>query len=115
MARDCDRARTILELIEIIETHLAGIDDAAFASDIHMRDATGLRLIAIGEAARAIADTTKSVHSEVPWAKVVGMRNFIAHNYEGISAATLLDTVRHHLPTLAAACHAILAEHGEAF
>jgi len=113
MASPLDRARTILELIDLIEEHVRDVGEDAFVADVHMRDATGLRLIAIGEAARAIDVETQQRFPKITWPKIVAMRNFIAHNYEGISGAILWETVRVHLPALGNACRAILAQGGE--
>lgn len=115
MAKTIDRVRLILELVELIQGHLAPTDRTGFTADIHMRDATGLRLMAIGEAAREIDAATKAAHPGIPWHRIVAMRNFIAHNYEAISAEVLWDTAAQDLPPLAAACHAILTAHGETF
>ncbi len=110
MATSVDRARGILELIDLIQHHLDGVDQETFTRDVHMRDATGLRLIAIGETTRAIDPSIKDRYPAIEWSKITAMRNFIAHNYDGISGATLWETVRHHLPALAITCRTIIGE-----
>lgn len=38
-------------------------------------------LTLIGEAARNLTTDFRSQHSEIPWAKIVGMRNYLVHDY----------------------------------
>lgn len=35
----------------------------------------------IGEAARSLSAVIRNQHPEVPWTKMIGMRNILAHNY----------------------------------
>ncbi len=39
----------------------------------------------IGEAASNLPDTLRKAHPDIPWAKIIGMRNQVVHNYFGIS------------------------------
>src|SRR5207248_2637521 len=38
-------------------------------------------LMTIGEAARNLSDGFKTNHPEIPWERVVGLRNRLAHDY----------------------------------
>lgn len=38
----------------------------------------------IGEAARALSSDLKDQHPEMPWSKIIGMRNILVHDYFGI-------------------------------
>jgi uncharacterized protein with HEPN domain len=41
-----------------------------------------IRLIQIiGEAARLVSDESKSLHPEIPWRQISGMRNHVVHRY----------------------------------
>ena len=108
MATSADRARGIVALIALIQDHLRDVSENMFERDIHMRDATGLRLIAIGEAAKDIGTSHRLLFPDIAWDRIVAMRNFIAHNYDGISASIIWATVKDDLPRLAAACSAMM-------
>jgi len=41
-------------------------------------------LLILGEAVAALSDSFKEQHSDIPWFKIVGMRNVLIHNYFGI-------------------------------
>ena len=56
----------------------------------------------IGEAASRIGEETKSGHPDIPWAKIVGMRNHLVHGYFAIRLDRVWQTVRNDLPPLIA-------------
>jgi uncharacterized protein with HEPN domain len=68
----------ILEAIAAIERHLDG-DKTAFEHD-ELRQAWFLRhLQIIGEAARALPAEVRNLAPEIPWPKIIGMRNVLLH------------------------------------
>jgi uncharacterized protein with HEPN domain len=54
----------------------------------------------IGEAASKISDELRKEHPEVPWQKMIGMRNRLVHVYFDIDYHTLWQTVKENLPPL---------------
>jgi uncharacterized protein with HEPN domain len=40
-------------------------------------------IFAIGEAANHISEGFRADHPEIDWAKIIGMRNILAHEYRG--------------------------------
>jgi uncharacterized protein with HEPN domain len=60
-----------------------------------------MRLIQIiGEAARKISPEFKQAHPEIPWQKIVGMRNRLVHEYFRIVAAKVWEAVQSDIPAL---------------
>ena len=59
-----------------IRSHVA---DGEF--DRKTSDAVLYNLVIIGEAAAQISEETRATATEIPWTKVVGLRNLIAHEY----------------------------------
>jgi uncharacterized protein with HEPN domain len=55
-------------------------------------------LMVIGEAARAVSETTTAALPDVPWSKMIGLRNLIAHQYRKVDVAEVLMIVRRDLP-----------------
>lgn len=54
----------------------------------------------IGEAARRLSQEFKATHGEIPWAKIVGQRHVLAHQYREIRHERLFLVVKEDLPKL---------------
>ena len=54
----------------------------------------------IGEAASKVSPGCRSSHPEIPWSRIVGMRNRLIHAYFDINLSILWRTVREELPSL---------------
>ena len=48
----------------------------------------------VGEASAKISNDFKSAHPEVPWRQATAMRNFVIHDYAGISPDIMWDTAQ---------------------
>lgn len=62
----------------------------------------------IGEAARRLSDGFKASRPEIPWARIVGQRNVLAHEYREVQLERLWRVVREQLPALVASLEAEL-------
>ncbi len=62
-------------------------------------DATVRNFEIIGEASKNIPEEIQIKYSEIPWKKMVGLRNLIAHEYFGIDYEMLWEIAKYHLPT----------------
>lgn len=72
----------ILEAVENIEDYVKNISSPdEFILDKKTRDAVLRNFQIIGEAARNLDKKFIKSQSEIEWQKVVGMRNFIIHEY----------------------------------
>ncbi len=54
----------------------------------------------IGEAARHISDSYKSLHKNIPWFEMAGMRNRLVHDYKRIDLEEVWDTIEQSIPEL---------------
>jgi uncharacterized protein with HEPN domain len=62
----------------------------------------------IGEAARSLSAVLRDQHQEIPWPKIIGMRNILVHHYFGIDIPLVWSVVDKELPELKANVEAIL-------
>lgn len=92
----------ILESIEIIEGHLQGITRDQFLQSVKTQDAVVRRLEIIGEAVNQLPDEFRAKDSDVPWHKITGMRNVLAHAYFAVDLELVWNTITEHLPKLKA-------------
>jgi uncharacterized protein with HEPN domain len=80
-----------------------GMRKVDFLADPRTQNAVVMSLIVIGEAATKVMDRHAdfaSLHAQVPWRGMRGMRNRIAHGYFDISPDVVRDIVQTALPAL---------------
>ena len=90
----------ILESIEAIERHTADMSFDEFADSVVTQDAVFRRLEIIGEAASNVQDAVHDEYPEVPWRKIIGMRNKLIHEYSSISLEMVWDVIGNNLQPL---------------
>jgi len=90
----------ILDAIGLIEEYTRGMSENEFLANSMAHDAVVRQIEIIGEAARNISDEFQEKHPKLPWAKMVGIRNKIIHEYFNINFAIVWDTVNDDLPLL---------------
>ena len=62
-----------------------------FANNDEKIDAVILNLEQIGETAKKLSDDTKQTFSSIQWPKIIGLRNVISHDYEGVKLNIIYD------------------------
>lgn len=102
MSNDKDQAYVshILDAIGKIERYLEGASFKEFGENDMLFDAVIRELAVIGEATNRLSDDFRKKHRDVPFAKIVGMRNFLIHEYMGVEVKTVWDTCKDKLPEL---------------
>lgn len=73
---------------------------ADFLSNSEKVDAVIFNLEQIGETAKKISLTTKNKYYDVHWPSIVGLRNMISHEYEGIKLEIIYEIAIHHINKL---------------
>ena len=111
MRDDRQRLQDILEAIELIEKY-ASKGRTAFEQDELIQTWFLRHLQIIGEASRALSDNIRDSHTEIPWAKIIGMRHILVHNYFEIDLPIVWNAVELELPELKGKVTAILQEMG---
>jgi len=56
----------------------------------------------IGEASRYVSDSFRKSHPEIPWKKMIGMRDRLIHGYFNVNLNTVWQTIIEDLPQLIA-------------
>jgi uncharacterized protein with HEPN domain len=69
----------MINAADAIKVFVAGYDRDAFVADDMCRSAVQKKLEIFGEASRAISEELKARYPDVPWTKMVGLRNIAIH------------------------------------
>ena len=77
-----------------------GMDQDGFAADLRTYDAVLRNIELIGEAARQIPEQVQELHPQIPWRRIIGTRNRVAHGYLGIDDDIIWDIVQNEIPDL---------------
>jgi len=80
----------------------------SFLNDVKTQDAVIRRIEVIGEAARRLSDELRSGHGELPWSRIIGMRNELAHGYFSVDLNIIWIAAAERLPAMRQPVQAIL-------
>ncbi|MFA6047381.1 MAG: DUF86 domain-containing protein [Parcubacteria group bacterium] len=100
----------IAEAISSIEEYLNNVDFLSFSQNKMLFDAVVRELEIIGEASNNIGDSFQNEYPDIPWRKVIGMRNKITHEYFAVNKKVVWDTCKDDLPELKTIISSILAQ-----
>ena len=94
--------RTFLEdivtSISKIERFTKDLDYKAFQSNELVIDAVLRNLELIGEAARRLPDEIKEKNKDIPWKRLIGLRNIVIHEYFGVDLEIIWKIAKENLP-----------------
>lgn len=111
MSRDIDLyLEDILICIQRVQQYTAGMTREGFEADTKTVDAVIRNLEVMGEAVKHIPELLRESQPSVPWRKVAGFRDVLAHAYFGIDLDIVWDVVANHLAPLHFAVTNLLAE-----
>ena len=85
-SRDTDILKHILRYLDEIETAHDdfGRSPERFASSTTYQNAISMCILQIGELVGHLSEDFKASHPQIPWHKIRGMRNYVAHEYGSI-------------------------------
>ena len=69
-----------------------------FVSDPVYEDAINMNIFQIGELSNQLSDAFKESNSDIPWHRIYGIRNVIAHAYVIVDKRTIWETVEKDIP-----------------
>lgn len=93
---------TIMRRFSIIDS----VDDFTSSdAGLEKLDAMCMQLIAIGESLKNLDKITDGTllaqYPEIPWKRVMGMRDVLSHHYFDLDAEVVYNVCEVHIPTLA--------------
>ncbi|MEA3203059.1 MAG: hypothetical protein QOI63_729 [Thermoplasmata archaeon] len=95
---DSDRVKHILEAAHKAMGLTVGLERSALETDEVLSLALVRLLEIVGEAAASVPAEVKARFPDVPWQKMVGLRNRLIHGYFDINLDIVWETIRSDLP-----------------
>lgn len=94
------RIQDMLDAIIEAQEFVGGMDLSTFRDDPKTIRAVTYNFIVLGEAVRQIPPDIQTRYPAIPWPRMRGMRNLIAHEYRLVDPDILWQTVTSNLPPL---------------
>jgi uncharacterized protein with HEPN domain len=95
---DADRLGQILAAAQEARHVLEGHTKQTFAENRMLQLAVEKLAQNIGEAASHLSNQFKSEHDHIPWAKMIGMRHRLVHDFHAVDQDVVWDTVNDSIP-----------------
>lgn len=109
-SRDFERLEHIKEAIDRIKRYMKGVTMDMLLGDDMRYYAVVKNIEIIGEAANMLTFEFRDNHPATPWKMIVGMRNYITHEYFQINPAVVQEVLTQDLPELAEQINGYLEE-----
>jgi uncharacterized protein with HEPN domain len=104
------RLRDILESAHLIASYVRDTAEAGFAANSEKQDAVIRRIEIIGEAAAHLSEETRRAVSDLPFRKMRGMRNIVAHDYANVDLKIVWQVATVHVPDICSALEKFFAK-----
>jgi len=91
------RLRDILHAARLVVAYTNGVREADFAKNTEKQDAVIRRIEIIGEATAHLSEETRKAVPQLPFRKMRGMRNIVAHDYANVDLNVVWEVATVHL------------------
>ena len=92
----------ILQAARLIVSYLRNTTETQFLANTEKQDAVIRRLEIIGEATAHLTETTRQAIPELPFRRMRGMRNIVAHDYGNVDLKVVWEVGVVHVPEVRA-------------
>lgn len=83
-----------------ILSYTAGLDRESFEADRLRFDATVHNLELLGEAVKHVPEDVRRTHPDIPWARIMALRNVLVHAYFKVERDVVWDVVANRIAEL---------------
>ncbi|MDI6654450.1 MAG: DUF86 domain-containing protein [Candidatus Hydrothermarchaeota archaeon] len=87
-----------IEAMNKIERYIKNLDYDSFAENTLVIDAVVRNLEVIGEAIKNVPNSVREKYPNIPWKRMIGLRNIVIHEYFGIDLANVWKIITQNIP-----------------
>jgi uncharacterized protein with HEPN domain len=87
-----------IDAINKIESYIRDLDYESFSQNNMVIDAVVRNLEIIGEAIKNIPDNIIDKYPDIPWKRMIGLRNIVIHAYFGIDLENIWKIITENIP-----------------
>ncbi|MBL7073757.1 DUF86 domain-containing protein [candidate division KSB1 bacterium] len=88
----------IMEAMDKIERYIKGLAYETFVNNEMVVDAVIRNMEIIGEASRNIPEDVRGKFPDIPWGRMIGLRNIAIHEYFGVDLSIIWEIVTKNIP-----------------
>ncbi|HAN42449.1 MAG TPA: hypothetical protein DCP98_03385 [Sphaerochaeta sp.] len=103
LLRMIEHCKRIVELRERFGDNLE-----SFSSDLAYEEAVNMNIFQLGELSNQLSEDFKNSVPDIPWHRIYGIRNIIAHAYVVVDKKTIWETANKDIPELCDKLKALL-------
>ena len=100
----------ILKEISIVDDITRRYTQEEFLEDVIAQRAAAMTIINIGELTTVLPEDFREAYPQIPWRKIKGLRNIMAHKYEILDFEDVWETAVTSIPELEKHLREILRE-----
>lgn len=86
--------------LKFMVVHMQNVDIEELNANEVLMDSMLFRMIQISENAKKLSDGYKSMHGNIPWSALSGLRNRIVHDYGNVDLNVVYETLKNDIPDL---------------
>lgn len=99
----------MIDALRELATFVMGVNEPGFQQNPLLRKAVLMQLVIVGEAGNHIGAALQAKYPAIPWADIIGLRNYAVHGYFQMNWEIVWRTAIEDAPALLSGIESILA------
>ena len=100
MDRDAAHVLDIAASARLVRSYVEGVTREDFMRNVQLQDSVIRRIEIAGEAAGLVPVQFRERYLAIPWVRMIGMRNRVAHGYDAVDLDIVWTTAQVRIPEL---------------